>query len=365
MKIVCFSHLRWNFVFQRPQHLLTRLSKFAEIIFIEEPYHAENVFLEIQYYSDSIQIVMPHTPDTSWDNGELKELVKRHLDFGNADSEYILWYYTPMALPLGKHLAPKYIVYDVMDELSAFLFSPPELLSREEELYQMADVVFTGGQSLYEAKKSRHSNVHCFPSSIDKSHFSKALNIQDQPADQSHIPHPRLGFYGVLDERFDIHLIAEMAHLRPQWHIILIGPVVKIPHEDLPRAHNIHYLGSKSYDQLPEYLASWDIALIPFAKNESTRYISPTKTPEYLAAGVPTISTSITDVVTPYGQLGLVSIGDTAEEWVKKIEILLLMSKEEKKNWTLKKDEFLADKSWDNTINNIAKLIPPLSCTTT
>jgi UDP-galactopyranose mutase len=234
-----------------------------------------------------------------------------------------------------------------MDELSAFKFAPPELKLREAEMFQKADLIFTGGYSLYEAKKNMHSNIYPFPSSIEKEHFSLARKIVAQPADQQNIPHPRIGFFGVIDERMNIDLVATVASQRPDWHFVMIGPVVKIDPSSLPRTHNIHYLGGKTYQELPAYLAGWDIAMIPFALNESTRFISPTKTPEYLSAGKRVISTSITDVVNPYGTNKLVTIADTPEEFITGIESVL--TQKDKTKWLEDVDNFLADNSWDNT----------------
>ncbi len=232
----------------------------------------------------------------------------------------MLWYYTPMALPLGAALNPSAIVYDCMDQLSAFKGAPAGLLERERELLRQADVVFTGGHSLYQEKRQSHPNIHPFPSSVDVSHFAQARVAQPEPTDQATIAGPRLGFFGVIDERMDLELLAGVARARPSWQLVILGPLAKIDSSDLPQAPNIHYLGSKSYSELPSYIAGWDVALLPFARNESTKFISPTKTPEYLAAGRPVVSTSIADVVTPYQALGLVRIADTADEFVRACE---------------------------------------------
>lgn len=234
-----------------------------------------------------------------------------------------------------------------MDELSAFKFAPTELKLFEKELFKKADLVFTGGNSLYKAKKSQHQNIYSFPSSIDKAHFTTARNNEDEATDQATIPYPRLGFYGVIDERFDIDLIKQSADAKPDWHFVLVGPVIKIDPATLPQNKNIHYLGAKTYKELPGYLSGWDIALIPFALNESTKYISPTKTPEYLAGGKPVISTAITDVVHPYHELGLVHIANNAEDLIK------IASKElsitDKKEWLNEVDDYLSAISWDAT----------------
>ncbi|MFL5747010.1 MAG: glycosyltransferase [Niastella sp.] len=267
----------------------------------------------------------------------------------------MLWYYSPMALGWTDHLDAELIIYDCMDELSAFKFAPPLLVLREQKLLQKADVVFTGGQSLYEAKKHLHNNIYLFPSSIDKAHFNRARSPLPEPVDQATIPHPRIGYYGVLDERLDIDLLKELAALRPDWHFILVGPVVKIDEAELPRKNNIHYLGSKQYKELPSYLAGWDIAMMPFALNESTRYISPTKTPEYLAGGKPVISTPIKDVITPYEENGLVHIAATPALFIAAAEAIL--TKAGYDNWLTNVDRFLSGISWDETWQNMEALI--------
>jgi UDP-galactopyranose mutase len=210
---------------------------------------------------------------------------------------------------------------------------------------------------LYEAKRSLHPAVHCFPSSIDKAHFGKARTITTDTDDQKHIRHPRLGFFGVIDERFDIELLDAVSKQRPDWQFIIIGPVVKIDPNSLPRRTNIHYLGPRRYEELPSYLANWDIALLLFARNDATRFISPTKTPEYLAAGKPVISTSIRDVVRPYGQMNLVRIADTPNEFIRAAAEILSSSWTKKAEWLTNVDRFLSEMSWDNTWQQMAELI--------
>lgn len=262
----------------------------------------------------------------------------------------IAWYYTAMALQFSNVLSPDITVYDCMDELSAFLGAPPELIELEKQLFRRADVVFTGGASLFGSKRTCHHNVHLFPSSVDREHFASARDPLPDPADQAQVPHPRVGFFGVIDERFDRELLRQVAAQHPQWQYVLVGPVIKICEEDLPRAANIHYLGKKDYAELPKYLANWDVAMLPFALNASTKFISPTKTPEYLAAGKPVVSTPIHDIVTPYGKLGFVKIGADAREFAAAIEMSLagegLPTKQSM-------DEFFESTSWDKTFNDM------------
>jgi UDP-galactopyranose mutase len=357
--LVCFSHLRWDFVYQRPQHLLSRCARDRRVFFVEEPiYGNRSMRLEVREEEAGVHVVVPQLPDGLRSevaiNAVMKEMV-RQLFIDHEINEYIFWYYTPMALKFTDHFAPIASIYDCMDELSAFKDAHSQLPALEKKLFRQVDLVFTGGQSLYEAKRDQHRAVYGFPSSIDAAHFRKARTAVDDPEDQSGIPHPRLGFFGVIDERFDSELLDQVAAKRPDWHFVIIGPVVKIDPSTLPQQANIHYLGPKKYNQLPDYLAGWDIALLLFARNDSTRFISPTKTPEYLAAGKPVISTSIRDVVRPYGELKLVEIADTADEFIRAAE--KIFSRSDGAEWLRRVDAFLEDVSWDKTWTEMSELI--------
>jgi UDP-galactopyranose mutase len=288
----------------------------------------------------------------------LKRLLDAHVS--SIRGSLVAWYYTPMMLPFSRDLDADVTVFDAMDELSKFKFAPMHLLELEQELIDKADIVFTGGSSLYEAKKHRHPSVHCFPSSVDRTHFSKARSNLFDPADQEDLPRPRLGFYGVIDERFDTDLLDKVAAMRPDWSFVMVGPVVKISEEELPKRPNIHYLGSKTYAQLPAYLSGWDVALMPFAMNESTQFISPTKTPEYLAGGKPVVSTPIKDVVRHYGQLEGVKIASTADEFVAACEEALDLSHQREGSWLAEADLMLSATSWDTTQARMAGLIDEL-----
>jgi UDP-galactopyranose mutase len=313
--------------------------------------------LDISKRDCGVYVVVPRLPK-ELEGADALESVQRamidHLYAKHRITSPILWYYTPMAIGWTNHLQGSAIVYDCMDELSAFKGAPPALKEREAELFNRADLVFTGGQSLYEVKRHQHKNVYAFPSSIDAAHFAQARSVVEEPADQAEIPHPRLGFFGVIDERMDIELLEAVAAARPDWHLVIVGPVVKIDPADLPRRENIHYLGGKSYNELPSYLAGWDVALLPFARNESTRFISPTKTPEYLAAGCPVVSTSIRDVVRPYGEHGLVHIADDASGFVASVEAAM---NEDAAARMREVDVFLSQTSWDQTWGRMNELI--------
>lgn len=347
--LLCFSHLRWNFVYQRPQHLMSRFARERRVFYWEEPVqHDAGPWLQATHGEDGVTILVPHLP--SLDAAEAEPALRRLLDGWMAEEgigRFVTWFYTPMALGWAGHLDPLATVYDCMDELSAFRFAPPELMAREAELMRRAELVFTGGPSLYEARRDRHPSVHLFPSSIDAAHFAAARRPRPDPADQAGVPHPRIGFFGVLDERFDPELVRALAAARPEWHFVLIGPVCKLDPADLPRGSNLHYLGSKAYADLPAYLAGWDAAALFFAINESTRFISPTKTPEYLAAGRRTVSSPVRDVVRAWGADGLVAVASTPDEWIRAIEDAL--ADEGRTEWLRRVDARLAQTSWDST----------------
>jgi len=361
--LLCFSHLRWNFVFQRPQHLMSRFASEMNVIFWEEPVDIgphETAYLQVREAQDApgVRVVVPHLPQGMPEDAReatLNRLLDAHVAL--IRGPLITWYYTPMMLPFSRHIEADVTVFDAMDELSKFKFAPAKLLDLEQELIDRSDIVFTGGSSLYEAKKDRHHSVHCFPSSVDRTHFMKARARQFEPADQEDLPRPRLGFYGVIDERFDIDLLDKVAAMRPNWSFVMVGPVVKISEEDLPKRPNICYLGGKTYDELPAYLSGWDVALMPFAMNESTQFISPTKTPEYLAGGKPVVSTPIKDVVRHYGHLEGVKIASTPEEFVAACEEALELSHNPESGWLAEADLMLSATSWDTTQARMAGLI--------
>ena len=357
--VVCLSHLRWDFVYQRPQHLLSRFACHSRVFFVEEPIFddAKEASLKVSKRAGNIQVVVPHLPHGL--NAEQLENTQRQLlnhFFEKKKLEnYLFWYYTPMSLAFTDHFSPVLTIYDCMDELSAFKFAPQKLKELEQELFKKADLVFTGGQSLYESKKQQHLQVFPFPSSIDKAHFGQAKHSLPPPEDQKGIAEPRIGFFGVIDERMDLNLIAAVADARPEWQLVMVGPVVKIDPADLPQRSNIHYLGGKSYQELPAYLSGWTVAILPFAINESTRFISPTKTPEYLSAGKPVVSTPIQDVVHPYGEKGMVEIAGHPEEFVKAIEKAL--GRQNDQQWKSDVEAFLANLSWDQTWYGMVELM--------
>jgi len=338
---------------------MSRFTRTRRVFFLEEPVF-ENTTPHLRSVvcpQTGVRVetpVLPHGLNgqqvTEHQRHFLHELIRRE-----KIANYIAWFYTPMSLEFASDLRPEVTVYDCMDELSAFAGAPPQMHANEATLFERADLVFTGGASLFESKRKQHASVHLFPSSVDVAHFAKARTTDREPDDQSHLGHPRLGYAGVIDERMDLELIRGLSAERPDWQIVLLGPVVKINPDTLPEAPNLHYLGMKAYADLPAYFSGWDIGMLPFALNQSTRFISPTKTPEYLAAGLPVISTPIRDVVSPYGDLGLVRIASGTGEFVRAADSLLQSPPD--MDFRARVDRFLSQSSWDKTWSEMNQLM--------
>lgn len=364
--LVVFSHLRWGFVHQRPQHLLTRLAGRWRIFFVEEPVPTEGkAFIEARPMGPHLTVLVPHTsvamPGFHDDQlAVLQPLVGAWLAAEQVKNP-VVWLYTPMALPLVGAVKPSCVVYDCMDELSAFKGAPKQLRQRETALMKRAAVVFTGGPSLFDAKRNLHPSVHCIPSSVDARHYAPDSLVKGSEQDlavqalQGDIAGPRLGYFGVIDERLDLSLVARVADHNPAWQVIMVGPVVKIDPESLPRRANIHWLGMQGYERLPYFLNGWDVALMPFALNEATRFISPTKTLEYMAGGKPVVSTGVKDVITLYGSA--VEVAHSPDQFVAACETLLSASDADRATRALEMDALVASSSWERSARSIDGLM--------
>ena len=357
--LVVFSHLRWDFVYQRPQHVMSRLAAYRPVLFVEEPVVTPGrLALDVAAVAPGVRVARPVVPTDGTPFGASQEtalisLLRTRLA-ADEWKRVVAWLYTPMAVRLAKALHPEAIVYDCMDDLSGFLGAPQDLQNKDRELLAAADAVMTGGPSLWKLKRERHAYVHCFPSSVDVEHFQAAGDVEE-PEDQSALPRPRLGYSGVIDERMDLDILAAMSAAHPEWQIVMVGPVVKIDPATLPQAPNLHYIGRKDYSELPAHLAGWDVALIPFARNSATKYVSPTKILEYMAADRLIVSTPITDVAEPYGDI--VFLGATPEEFVRACEAALACSDIEQATRRARARRILSRTSWDDTTRRMDEII--------
>jgi glycosyltransferase involved in cell wall biosynthesis len=354
--LIVFSHLRWEFVTQRPQHLMNRLSNHYQIYFIEEPiaYTSKNYgTAKKMQVNKNITVLQPHLE--AFDPILVKEIIYDHISW-DTNQPPILWFYSPNFVEMVNEINHSLIIFDCMDELSAFKFAPQKLKDQEKTLLKLADIVFTGGRSLYESKKKFHDNVFCFPSSVDATHFKKAHSkSENTPRDLQHITQPIVGYYGVIDERIDIALLGYLSKKHPQLAWVMIGPVVKINPDSLPQAKNLHYLGGKDYEELPTYLSHFDVAMMPFAYNRSTKFISPTKTLEYMAAYKPIISTAITDVARQYPKE--VYVAQSYDDFAKATLTALQETKAQKMARIELQKKVLSQTSWDKTAQKMHQII--------
>lgn len=365
--LLCLAHLHWDHVWQRPQQLMTRLARTFRVIYVDPPQiSAEVATPELREHTreQGVLVLRPLVPaarasdeETAWlaMDALLPELLAL------AGPQPILWVFSPLTDPLVAQWRSqmRLLVYDCMDDLASFRGAAAGMRGHEEGLLAKADLVFTGGHAMYEARKGRHPYIFCFPSGVDVEHYRRPIDPatldSSAAAALAAIERPRLGYFGVLDERIDWPLIAAVAEARPAWHWVLIGPTAKVDPATLPQAANLHYLGQQPYAQLPALLQQFDIATMPFALNEATRFISPTKTLEYLAGDKPVISSSIPDVVAGYGSI--VALADGAPAWIAAIEQLLAASPAERRERQARAAAVIAASSWDAIAAAMARQI--------
>ena len=370
--IIVHCHLRWDFVWQRPQHVMSRLSRFHPILFLEDaaplPADADSEDqprMQITHVSDTLTVarplLKPHVGDPVKDaeidraNGSAWQRLLDTLVHSLGWKRLVHWFYTPMAADARTMYDPVAVCYDCMDELASFKGAPPNIPDKEAELMRAADVVFTGGPSLYAARKDRHPNIHQFNSGVDVEHFRRALDpATSVPQDIDNLPRPRLLYYGVIDERMGWDNLQALAEAHPDWSIVLVGPLAqkKIREEELLRRPNIHYTGQRAYEDLPGYLKGCDVTLVPFALSEATRYLSPTKTLEYFAARKPVVSTPIQDIVEHYSDAA--RIAATPAEFVAACEAAVA---EDNTARLLRGEAYAGANTWDNIVLQMRELL--------
>jgi glycosyltransferase involved in cell wall biosynthesis len=374
--ILVLSHLGWNYVWQRPQQILSRLARTYPILYVGEPeIHPatdppEHARLDPVATLDHLRAWQPLFPDRepliqNW-RAVYTELVTLLLLCEGWVTRQdgallplrplILWFYTPLPYYVLDHLPADLVVYDVMDELASFKGAASDLTQREQKLMQQADVVFTGGRSMYEAREGLHPNLHLFPSGVEQEHFAQATDPSTSVAPEIEaLNGPILGYFGAIDERIDLKLLDLLAQQHPEWSIVMIGPVVKIKKSELPRQPNIHYLGKQPYESLPHFLKGFDVCLMPFALNEATRSISPTKTLEYMAAHKPIVSSAIPDVVN--GWSDVVHIAEDREQFITLVEQALAEDAETRALRQEREQQHLDDNSWDHIVAEMDRQI--------
>lgn len=358
--VLCLSHLRWNFLVQRPSHLMSRCARSRRVFFVEEPmFDGGPARLEVEDTPQGPVVVIPHfsrAAEREAVQAQLPLLLERLLQ-RRSIHRYALWYTTPAAVPWARQLSPRLAVYDCLDEparLGHPELSPEALEELELELLTRVDLVFTASQALAEARRRLHPNVHALPSCVDAAHFARARNLREDPPDQAPIPRPRLGAFGAFDRRCDLGLVAGLAARLPQWQLVMVGPQGDRSPGELPRAKNLHWLGSKGHAVLPRYFAGWDAAMLPLACGAEGRFDGRTGAAELLAAGQAVVSTPHPDVVEPWGNRGLVKLASDPEGFAAALEAV---RREDPKIRRGRADAFLARAGWDFTWERMSQLM--------
>lgn len=364
--LIVFSHRRWGVVTHRPQHLLARLALEFDVYVVEEPVFADaEAALMSATHQGGIEVLTPRTKEfaSGFHDSQVAAIRPLLAEFmaSRALKDPIVWLTTPMALPLAADLEPRAVVYDCIEDLAASRFAPPELASREAALMALADVVLAGGPSLYEARRGRHANLHCLPSAVDAARFAPENldgdDVESAVATELHrgMRCPRLGFFGVIDERLDLELVAGLADRRPDWQLVMVGPVARIDPAALPQRANIRWVGRQRHEALPHLMSHWDACLLPYALNEATRRASPAQTLEYLAGGKPVVSTPIPDVLSLYGSA--VHVGKDADQFVAAVEDLLDAPAPAKAARRAAARALVAARTWDDAAAFVARLL--------
>jgi len=359
--LIVFSHVRWDGMFQRPRHVLTRLARTWRVLFVEEPvFGAGDPRGELRAVQDGITVLTPHTPLTApgFHDDQIPLLTKL---LGRAIAheqiaDYGAWFCTPMALPLLHRLGPRVVVYDCVDELAARDNAPRQFVQRENALLRVANVVFCSGPSLFEARRERHSNVVLCADSVDREHFAVGSDAAATHADIRGLARPRLGFIGVIDERIDVALLDRVALARPEWEICVVGPVGKADATMLlPYAPNLHYFGARRYEEWPAFLAGWDVALLPFARSDATRALNPVQALEYMAADRPIVSTPIADVETLYRDV--VRFGRADDAFIAAVEDTLVEPVPSRAQRIAAMRAIVNATSWDDTARRMRRSV--------
>ncbi len=362
--IIVHCHLGWDWVWQRPQQFISRLSARHAVLFVETLAPDPQLAAPLARFRTAdnfpnITILSLQFPTWRWNNGHYVDAERQRLvqEFvasrpGNPFEHAVQWFYDPMAATAFQgHMGEILTVYDCMDELSKFRGAPPDILQREAKLLMRADVVFTGGRKLFEAKSRYHDNCHFYGCGVDEEHFGQARQNSTQiPPQLAPLSKPVLGYFGVVDERMDYELVAKLAEVNPEWSVVIVGPAVKVDAQSLPQRSNLHWLGQQAYADLPAFCKGFDVCMMPFALNEATEFINPTKALEYMATAKPIVSTAVADVVRNFGSV--VKIAQSADDFISLCRQALAAPEPETTQRGL---QMVRENSWESIVSQLER----------
>jgi hypothetical protein len=366
--LMVFSHMAWNPGQGRTPQLMAALAGRWQILFVEAPRHAAGAArLESRAIRAGLTVLTLTTPAPAagfHDDAQAfgvtllrEELAGRRLKID------IAWLDTPMAWPLAQALGIACLAYDCLEGPPASLqFDAALLHQRESALMRTAALMVAAGPSLFNAHRHRHANLHCVCSAVHAEHFSPAsLELTSARARRGHVlqsslARPRLGYFGSIDERLDLDLLAALADRQPGWAFVMVGSVAGIAAERLPQRRNIHWLGEQDDALLPYLLAGWDLALMPYVVSEATRFLMPSQTLEYMAGYQPIVSTPVRDVQALYAPAVTIA-APQAEAFSSACEEVLAESARARSARLIDMARIVARHAWANTADFVHGLL--------
>lgn len=356
--LLVLAHSRWDLDHHRGHNIFSRYAQKRRVFYFEEPSFGQTEIprLHIRDTFENVMVVTPHLPNPIKSNqidSILRELIDE-LIFEEEIINFTLWLQTPRAFRYARDIDATTIIYECMEDYDNINNFSENLFQVEKELMENSDIIFVVSEALYQKKKFQHHNIHVFPNSADYFHFIQSRDFILDPYDQIHIPHPRIGFYGIIDQSIDLKLIDEIAQIREDLNFVFIGPLKDTKFSQLPTRKNIYYLEQKDYNLIPLYVAEWDCGLLPFCINEVTQYSSPHQTAELLMAGKPIVATHIPDISIRFGKKSLAKMASNAEDFSEKIDKAILESKEQK--WKELIDNELKNETWDQVFKKMCDI---------
>ena len=356
--LLCLSHLRWSPAYPRAQQLLRRCARDRRVYFVEPPVLDTDSEVTLERVADDggVVVCVPHLPagiEPAQAEAHLAYLLDQLVAREDLQRP-VLWLDSPALLAACHHLSARAVVYDCVDPAPLGGDAPARVVDRERLLLAHADLVLTPSHALHERLRGEHPAAHAVPSAIDPAPLARARALVPEPDDQAAIPHPRIGYAGPIDARLDLALVELVAMMRPELHFVFLGDTAELEAASLPQAPNLHWLGARRPDQLPAYLAGWEVAMLPLVRPGRPELASPTAAPSFLAAGCAVVATSARDVVRPWGEQGLAWIGDSPAAFACAIDNALA---EERDRRLARVDRFLAEAGWDHVWDDVWSLI--------
>lgn len=377
--IVHFAHGRWNDIWRTRQHIFSRLALKNTVLYVEPKIYAlSDVRLgevsreewrvpRLQHEADGLWVYRhpvwaPHTlrPGLATLTRQLRRLALRRAMARLGMRQPITWVFQPKDAELVGALGERLTVCHVNDEYSAYRYHSPEkrrhIQEQERQLLSRADLVIVTSQALLEAKAYLNPHIALVPNGVDLAAFERVRQANmPPPEDIAQLPRPLVGYSGHISVRLDLPLLAEIARQHPEWSLPLVGSVYEKGCEeelkDLRALPNVHFLGEKAPQQVPQYIFAFDACLIPYQQGEETRNINSIKLYEYLAAGKPVVTI---DMPSLNGFRHVIRVADSAETFITELEAAL---QEADPALLEERRRLAAENTWEQRVEQISTIV--------